>query len=346
MQRKINLIKNIFVSNFKRLSSPYKVTFAVTYKCNLKCKICGIWENKETKQELSLDAIEKIFRKLKNLSWLDLTGGEITLKENILEIVKAILKNSKKILIFHISSNGQFPDRALLLAKELLKSGLVPIINISLDGPEKINDLLRGKPGAYQHSLETFLKIRSLKKIHCYLSCTISNLNINYIDELLSDLKKNIVDFNFADLHFNLFHNSEHYYHNQNLNAFYNLPLERIKKYLSLCKRGNPAKIFLEKEYIRGFTKFYRDNKVPLRCQALSSTCFINPYGTLYPCSIYNKPIANLEDCNYDLNKLWNSKNVVLIRRGIKEGNCPHCWSPCEAYPAILGNILRRYGQA
>ncbi len=341
MQKKINFIKNIFASNFKRLSSPYKVTFAATYKCNLKCEICRIWEHQITKNEMSLDSIEKIFQGLKNLSWLDLTGGEVTLKEEILEIVKIILKNSKKILIFHISTNGQFPERASLLAKEVLKPGLIPVINISIDGPEKVNDQLRGRQGAYQHSLETFKKIRSLRKIYCYLSCTISNLNIDYINALLSNLKKDIPDFNFSDLHFNLFHNSDHYYHNQNLSVSCNLSLELIKKYLSLCKHGNPVKIFLEREYIKGLTKYYQENKIPLRCQALFATCFINPYGTVYPCSIYNKAIAELENYDFDLNKLWNSKNSITIRRDIEKGNCPSCWSPCEAYPAILGNITK-----
>lgn len=342
MQRKINFIKNIFVSNFKRLSSPYKITFAATYKCNLKCKICRIWEQRATKNELNLDSIEKIFRKLKNLSWIDLTGGEVMLKEEISEIVKIILKNSKEILVFHVSTNGQFPERAFQLAEELLNLGSVPVINISLDGPEQINDLLRGKRGAYQQSLETFLRIRRLKKVYCYLSCTISDLNIDYIDSFLSDLKKDISGFDFSDLHFNLFHNSEHYYQNWNLTASCHLSLERVRKYLSLCNFGSPVKIYLEREYIKGLTKYFHGNKIPLKCQALSSTCFINPYGVVYPCSIYNRPIADLRDYDFDLNKLWHSKNTTAVRSDIEKGACYGCWSPCEAYPAILGSIWRK----
>lgn len=338
MHKKLSLVRNIFLSNVKSLYSPYKATFALTYKCNLKCKICRIWEW-PNKEELNIKEIEKIFKSLKTLSWLDLTGGEITLREDIIEIIKVIIKNVSGLSIFHISTNGQLSNKVYLIAKEILKFKLIPIINISIDGPRIINDNLRGVEGAYLKSLETFNLLKSLNKGYYYLSCTISNYNINYLDELIRGLKNDISCFSFSDLHFNIFHNSPHYYKNNSIDGLSKINFDSIKKYLKFCNKGNIIKRFLEERYIKGLSRYLNGNRFPMMCQALRSTFFINPYGEIYPCGLYNKVIGNLKDYDYNLNKLWNSLNVLRIRGDIAKNDCPGCWSPCEAYPAILGHL-------
>ena len=339
MSKRITLIKNILASNFSRMGSPYKITFAVTYKCNLKCKICSIWKN-PIREEMDCGTIEKIFKSLKTLSWIDFTGGEITLRDDLMDIIKIIIRASKRIVLFHVSTNGQMPERTALLAKELAVAGVVPVINISIDGPKRINDSLRGIDGAYSYSLETFRLIRRIKNVHTYLSCTLSSLNIGHIDELLVNLKKDIPDFDFSELHFNLFHRSAHYYNNQNSNAPLGLPSHSLKRYLNMCKQGNPVKVFLEKEYIKELDVFLNNGRSSVPCQACLSSCFVNPYGEVYPCGIYNHIIANLKDYDFNLNALWNCEKSLAARRAIEEGKCPGCWTACEAYPAILGSFI------
>jgi len=77
-----------------------------------------------------------------------------------------------------------------------------------------------------------------------------------------------------------------------------------------------------------------------LPCKALSVSCFIDPYGTIYPCTIFNKKLGNLRQANYNLKKIWNSKKSAEVRKLIKENKCPGCWTPCEAYQTILGNLI------
>jgi len=340
MIRQFNLLRNIFISNFKRLALPYKINLALTYKCNLRCKICKIWRY-PSQDELSIENIEIFFRNLNNLSWIDLTGGEVTTREDIVEIIKVIMRNSKNVLIFHISTNGQLPEKTLLLAKEILKFNLSSIISISIDGPAILNDQLRGVPGAYLKSIETFKKLKELIRVgHYYLNCTISNYNVDYIEDLLVSLKRDIPNFIPSDIYFNIFHNSSHYYHNQDIDGFSKISFDSIKKYFSLSAKGNPIKVFLEKEYIKGLVKYCQGDKFPVSCQALNSSCFINPQGMVYPCGIYNRPLGKLKDYDFELRKIWNSYNTLKIREEISQKKCPGCWTPCEAYPAILGSTL------
>ena len=342
MTRKSSLIKNIVCSNLRRLRSPYKITLAVTYKCNLKCEICKIWKRAPS-PEMDIAAIERVFKSLENLNWLDLTGGEITLREDILDIVKVILKNSRHLSIFHVSTNGQFPGTMELIAKEVQKYPVAPIINVSLDGPREVHDWLRGIPGAYEKSIETFVRLRKLAPGRCFLSCTLSRRNLEYIDIMLENLPKDISGFDFTNLHFNLFHSSSHYYNNEEVDGVFGSDLAAIQKYLSLCRKGNLVKVFLENEYLKELSRYLNGERFPVKCQALNATCFIDPSGIIFPCGMYGEPVGKLAENNYDFKRLWNDPNTFVIINKIDEKKCPGCCSPCEAYPAILGCVVKRF---
>ncbi|HIE43193.1 MAG TPA: 4Fe-4S cluster-binding domain-containing protein, partial [Candidatus Omnitrophica bacterium] len=120
MKEKYALLKNIFLSNFNRLSSPYRLTYALTYRCNLTCKICLIWK-KRNSHELSIYEIKRFFKRLNNLCWLDLTGGEITLRGDVEDVIDIIIENSPYLSILHLSTNGQIPEKILSIAERILK---------------------------------------------------------------------------------------------------------------------------------------------------------------------------------------------------------------------------------
>ncbi len=340
MRNFLSLSKNILLSNIKRLSDPYKLTFALTYKCNLRCKICKIW-SKPGAEELNMREIEKIFKNFNNLGWLDLTGGEITLRQDLIDSLRVIARNSRKLFILHISTNGQLPDKIYALAKEAIRLGLNPLVNVSIDGPECINDNLRGISGAYANSLETFKLLKSIKKGHYYLSCTISDYNVSHIDQLLLGLDRDLSGFSLADLHFNVFHNSAHYYDNQNVVGLSIKNSAQIKKYVSLSKTGGMLKKIIESRYLNGLDYYFKNGRPNLRCQALKSSCFINPFGEVYPCGMFGDALGNMRDTGYNFRKIWESPKAKEISGKIKDKICPGCWTPCEAYPAIFGSLLK-----
>ena len=245
-------------------------------------------------------------------------------------------------MVFHISTNGQRSERTELIVGEILKGGLLPVINISIDGPQELNDRLRGARGAFANSVETFLRLKKMRLGHCYLSCTLSRRNVDHIEPLLRELEEKIPRFSHSDIHFNLFHTSAHYYKNNAAGSSAKLDPVVIKKYLSLSREGHPLKIFLENEYLKGASKFLSGDRFPKKCQALNATCFIDPAGTVYPCGIYDEPVGSLPGHDYDMDKLWDQAEVLKVRKKIDQRHCSGCWSPCEAYPAILGSFLSR----
>ena len=97
--------------------------------------------------------------------------------------------------------------------------------------------------------------------------------------------------------------------------------------------------MFLEDRYQALVSKYYETGKSPLPCTALSSSCFIDAYWNLYPCSIWDEKIGNLRENGFDLRAMWEGSRRKELRQDVIEERCAHCWTPCEAYPTILGNL-------
>ena len=75
-------------ANFVRPPFPYKLTFCVTYWCNYKCQTCNIWKMKP-RDELRTDEIRRFFERSSGFSWVDITGGEVSLRKDFVDICEA-----------------------------------------------------------------------------------------------------------------------------------------------------------------------------------------------------------------------------------------------------------------
>ena len=63
----------------------------------------------------------------------------------------------------------------------------------------------------------------------------------------------------------------------------------------AIGNRLHPVR-FLEDRYQALVGRYYETHKSPLPCTALSSSCFIDPYWKLYPCSIWDESLGNLRE--------------------------------------------------
>lgn len=335
-------LKRVLHSNFRRPSFPYKLTFAVTYHCNLKCKTCLIW-SKEPSEELGIDEIGCFFRKSNGFSWVDLTGGEIFLRPDLLEIVDLIVRNCRSLAILHFPTNGQLADKIVSVAEKIRRmKGAVPVITVSIDGPEDVHNRIRGSNDSWKKAVEAFCALKKSDFRHVYIGYTISQHNIGKIDEAYSAIKNIYRDLTFDDIHVNFFHTSQHYLNNTSSGFPSEDSIRAEYEGLQRKRRKGSLKGILEEQYFSLIPQYLSSKKMPIKCQALRTTLFMDPYGDIYPCSIYSKRIANIRDVGYDLKKLWNSKDMTAdALNDILYQKCDGCWTPCEAYPSLLGSLPR-----
>ncbi|MBN1871234.1 MAG: radical SAM protein [Candidatus Omnitrophica bacterium] len=340
--RDIKFIHRIIRSNFGKLKFPYKLTFAATYRCNLKCKTCLIWA-KTPRSEMGLEEIDSFFKKSNEFSWIDLTGGEIFVRRDIRGIINIILDRCRSLSILHFPTNGFLTDEIVEAARDIKKRGDVTlVITVSVDGPKELHNEMRGgKKDVWDRAVKTFVSLKSLGIKRVYIGYTISQYNIGKIDETFKSIKDVYGKLSYSDMHFNIFHNSEHYLNNAS-HEFppENLLKEEILKIKSMKKRPSLMNL-IEETYLKTIPRYLDTKKMPVRCQALNSSVFLDPYGDIYPCSIYNRKLANIKEIDYDITKLASMEAAVTLRKEIIEEKCNGCCTFCEVFPSILGSLFR-----
>src|SRR5688500_2563574 len=113
-----------------------------------------------------------------------------------------------------------------------------------------------------------------------------------------------------------------------------------IAKYRALRGRARRPSQFLENAYLRNLDRFLATGRTPMPCHALRASCFIDPWGVVYPCISYSRPIGRLRDTGMRLEPLWNAADTARLQGEIWKGDWPQCWTAGEAYQSMLGNAL------
>ena len=337
-----SLARNILLSNVRRLSFPYKLTFAVTYRCNYRCKTCNIWR-KKPEGELSFEEIQRFFSRSNRFNWIDFTGGEPWLRKDFPDILELALTDCKELVLVHYPTNGYLTDQIVKGTERALRKRPPKfIITVSMDGDEVLNDEIRGREGGWRRQMETYKQLHAMKGVDVVLGMTLSSLNAGQYTRAFEAAKDECPWLTPKDYHLNIAHNSAHFYGNemmQDLQPDRDVLLDDLRRYRSA--RGLPRGVIdvMERRYLRDAERYLQTDTTPMRCHAFRSSCFVDASGNVYPCSMYDAKIANLRDHGFDLATIWNLPEAQRLQQEIWNGKCPQCWTPCEAYQSMLGNL-------
>jgi len=338
------LAKNCLRANVTHLDFPMKLTFCITYWCNYRCETCNIWKMKPT-DELRLEEIERFFTKSNRFSWVDLTGGEVTLRKDFVGVAEAVIKNCKNLLMLHFPTNGYLSDTIVENTQAIAKMGPEKlIITVSCDGDQEMNDRIRGVEGGYERQLETFERLREIPDVEVVLGMTLSARNVEHFPAAFAAAKHKVPDLEYRDYHVNIIHEGA-YLHNEESHLREAVSAgalaEATEAYARLRGFGLGPVNYLERTYLKNVRKFLESGKTPMKCHALRSSCFVDSWGNVMPCTIYDRKLGNLRDADYDLATIWHDRETRKVQGEIWQGGCPQCWTPCEAYQSIMGNFLR-----
>jgi MoaA/NifB/PqqE/SkfB family radical SAM enzyme len=343
-RRLLGLAGRIAGSNLRRPRLPLKLTFILTYVCDCRCAMCNIWKRRD-KGGMTAEEVDRFFGSHAGFPWVNLSGGEIFAHPEIDGILAAVARTNRRIYLIDFPTTGQRTERIVPSVERLL--GFSPprvMVTVSLDGPGTKHDEIRGRRGAFENCIRTFLALRGLraKNLFVYFGVTLSRFNRGELFAIFESVRERIPGIRYGDFHVNLAQESAHYYQNVGLGP----PPERealrdIDEFLRRKGRGFHPVAFLESTYQRLLGKFLRTRRSPLPCAALHSSLFIDPHWTVYPCSMWDAPLGNLRDAGFSLDRLWNSAETLARRAEVVAEKCPHCWTPCEAYQTILANLGR-----
>lgn len=337
---------------------PWRVNLAITNLCNARCVMCNVWrlyrENPQlVYEELSLEHITKLFSELgSHLLWLHITGGEPFLRRDLVKIIEIAIKNCKNLLIIDTSTNGLMPETIKNVTEQIIQllqdNRVVFGIGVSIDGPPKIHNYMRGVDKAWEQAIRTLRLLKELEKsynnCHVHVNYTITRYNAGYLAETYDNLQR-MVDLSPNEISVSLEHSGIQF---QNLNRIprYDDIRNRILKDLSwVWEKSRDEKLLknivtwirakFKSAFVRLAIQYTSEpTKMVLPCEALRSSIFIDPYGNVYPCTIWNIKLGNIKTSS--LKEILHDSTAINARKAILRGKCPNCWSGCESWPTML----------
>ncbi len=174
---------------------PRALCFFVTYNCNLRCQICGIWKQNPESQggELSLEEMAMIFADplFRHLEYVNINGGEPLLRPDLSQIVDLVLERFSGLKSLSLNSNGIPAARSVSQVAAISRrcdQRRIPFsVSISLHAPGPIFDEITGLSGAWDQVRSTLEQLQQLQKrqpFYLSINCVISALNAHVIEEM------------------------------------------------------------------------------------------------------------------------------------------------------------------
>ena len=298
----------------------------VTYRCNAKCYMCNTWQHPSRKEEeFTYDLIRKIPDALK---FINITGGEPFLREDLDQIVQSALTKTDRLVI---STNGYFTKKIVKLAE---KYGNRIGVRVSIEGLPAANDELRGIKDGFDHGLRTLISLQAMGVKDIGFGITVSDRNAKDMIELYRLANAMGLEFATATTHNSYyFHKSDNSYQDSEMIAteFEKIAVELIKT--------NRPKNWFRAYFNMGLANKVRGGKRPLPCEVGTDVFFIDPYCNIMPCNGSDEPMIMGNLNNQDFDEIWNSEKADEIRNQVR--NCgKQCWMIGSASPAMKKRLL------
>lgn len=314
---------------------PFKITLMLTDRCDCRCEGCRIWEQPKGR-ELTPQEIGDVLAAAPSLRWVNLTGGEPFLRNDMVEVVSAVRSALPHLAVVDFPTTGQRTDVILRDVEAMTALGIPKlVVTCSLEGPPLLHDKLRGREGAFDRMMATYEGLRALDGVDVFLGMTLSDANAGVVDQTLDAVQARVPEVTLADIHFNVYTESGHYYRNTDGELRAPSEMEDVIQRALRVREGSwhPTDV-IESAYLRLLPEYLKTGRSPLPCKALRAGVFVNAQGDVHPCTVYGRNLGNvLETPLYDI---LDGAEAVAAREVVKADTCPGCWSPCEANPTIV----------
>jgi radical SAM protein with 4Fe4S-binding SPASM domain len=341
---------------------PETISLFLTYRCNLRCKMCGQWGQKgsshayppeELRKQLSIDDIRKLLDDVAEFRpVITLFGGEPLIYEELPEVIRMIKERGMRC---NVITNG------VLLAKKaasIMDAGIDEII-FSLDGPRDIHDEIRGAAKTYDRAMAGFKKIAGLKKERntsrplVNISSTIFEVNYTRLDEIVRSAEE--MSASSITFHHLIFLSSEIYSRHDGIFQNYfscsshdwegfireHTPDIIPEKLIQMLKKIGSLKTDVDvsvypnlrdSEIIKYYTSFdFLPESYKNRCISPWMVAYVFPDGSVRPCQSLNYSIGNIRDASFK--QLWNCDSASIFRKTLKKDkHFPVCTRCTEFY--------------
>lgn len=328
------------------------LTYFITRRCNMRCPYCFYLTDKDHSQssgnELSVDEIDRVSRSMGSLLWLAFSGGEVFLREDLVQVSKIFYENNRPAIML-FPTNGMLPDLIRERTEQILShcKRSVITVKLSLDGPPETHDRLRNRPGSFDNAIATYRALEDLLAAYPNFElgintvfCSDNQDNMDEIIDLVSCMK-NIKTHTISLIRGNIANDD----YKKVDYAKYDRAVERLERNLknrtSSTYRFRGARIKAAQDILqrRLIHQISIENKSLIPCYAGRLNLVLTETGDVYPCEILNEMLGNVRDCDYDMERIARSERTREVINSIVNNRC-YCTHECYFMTNILFNPM------
>jgi radical SAM protein with 4Fe4S-binding SPASM domain len=310
-------------ASLKQVGMPTDVSIITTYRCQMRCKMCDIWEHPTRKKD---EITAKELEMLPHFKFANITGGEPFVRLDLEDIIEVMYTKADRIVI---STSGWHTKKIIKLAERFPDIG----IRVSIEGLPIMNDDLRGREGGFDKGLRTLMSLKEMGIKDIGFGQTVSNKNSHDLLPLYELSKSLGMEFATAS-----FHNSFYFHKDSNVVTNKDEVISNFHELIERLLRENKPKSWFRAFFNLGLINYIRENPRMLPCEAGTANFFIEPYGDVYPCNgleerYWKEKMGNIRECS-SFEELWFSKQADTVREKVR--TCPkNCWMVGTAAPVM-----------
>lgn len=291
------------------LGIPLSVHFDITYRCNERCVHCYL--DHDDLGEMTTAEIEDVLDQLADAGvfFLALSGGEVLMRRDFFDIVEHA---RRRLFNVKIKTNGVMirePE-----ARRLRQLGVEQVqISVYSHRPQ-VHDGITKLPGSLRRTIEAirFLKLQGLKVSMANVLMTANLFDNHGVMSLAKDL-----------------------------GVFYTLDptiTPKIDGNTAILALRAPAaelrRVFQNEELVGNVAEFCAPPAAPdedvmdgYPCSAGHTSCYISPYGDVFPCVQFPLPSGNLRREKFV--EIWRHSSALKEVRSIRARDLTTC-STCS----------------
>jgi radical SAM protein with 4Fe4S-binding SPASM domain len=342
-----------------RLPRPVEVNLELTHRCNLRCRMCGVWgkTNESRLAEMTGAEYAELFAQMRALGvrLVTLAGGEPFIRSDLFEIIAAAKEHG---LACNLFTNGTLLDRAKI--RGLLASRVDKVI-FSVDGVGPVHDAVRGVPGSFDKSWEALSGLAAERRLcggtrpEIDVHMTLLKENVTSLSPLDAACRALGVTFSFQPysettpaavgqtrLNGHSIGSVRYLPHRESL-RFTDEHVDRMRSEMAKLPASFYTKLLqsLDREQLR-------HGLMPVRkCYITRNFMMIDPYGNVYPCTNLDGYIVGSVR-SQPLSAIWSGKPYALLRKELSRrllSVCAHCCHCADNLtPAQLVRVVMRRG--
>ena len=308
---------------------PIDAVLAVTYRCNARCAMCGIWKGTPGRE-----SPPETFANLPStLKWVNVTGGEPFLRDDLAALIGHVSKACPKAEIV-VSTNGFLTER---IADVVGRAGLGSRLGVavSVDGIGEMHDTVRGVPGAFDKARATLDRLREMRAPGVRMAFTLTPENLDHFGRVYALSRELGVDFSCA-----LAQGSEHYFQiaGEGLQPAPEALRRTLEPVARAELRGGSPKRWARAYFLAGIHRFASGEGRLLPCRAGGASFFVAPSGDVYPCNVLSRLMGNLNEQRFE--EMWRSERADEARREVA-GCSDGCWMVCTVRSSMWRHLPR-----